>query len=444
MKLFFVYSYLFISNILQGQDTSIRLKSSINIPIKISYQKLETLVNNAIENQLFIDSSYLDNENDQFKCTVWKNGNIKISHVKNNVLKIDVPLKVWVNKGIGTLGVYNYQSTEFQLIMSFQLVYNITSDWKLRTKTLQNGYIWVQKPFLEIAKIKIPITNLVEKSLNEKQIFYASNIDLQMDKFIDLKSDVLAVWNKLKTPEKISEQYKTWLRFSPLSIECSPFIQDKSAIYSTIKLHVISETFMGDNPPLNQDTIDIPKMQVAQLKPSDFELYTTAHIPYTEATTICKQKFIGQFYEFKNGKYKIEIKDISLSTLNNKLLIDLDLFGSYTGKMQIHGTPYYNDSTKLVKLKNVEISLKTKNILIKLYDWIFNGKIEQSFEESFEIPTEENINYSKQCTNNSLNQLKNGMKLSGQIIEMKPLEIKLFQDKLCLIILSKGYIKVEY
>lgn len=444
MKFFYLLISLFLSNFLIGQDTSIRIKSSINFPLKISFQKLENLTNTALDNQLFIDSSYLDNENDQFKCTVWKNGDIKISHVKNNVLKIDVPLKVWANKGIGTLGVYNYQSTEFQLIMKFQMVYTITPDWKLKTKTIQNGYTWIQKPVLEIAKIKIPITNIVEKSLNEKQAIYASNIDVQMNKFIDLKRDVLAVWNKLKTPEKVSEQYKTWLKFTPISIECAPFIQDKSSINSTIKLNLISETFMSDTPPLNIDTIDIPKMNVVQLNPSDFELYTTAHIPFTEANLVCKKKFIGQNYEFKDGKYKIKIVDISLSAMNNKLLIDLDITGSYKGKMLILGTPFYNDSTKLVKLKNVEISLKTKNLLIKLYDWLFNGQIEHSFESSFEIPTEENINYSKQCTNTCLNQVKNGMILSGKIIDMKPIDIKLFQDKICLIILSKGFMKVEY
>lgn len=444
LKLIFTLFFVYLSFSGISQDTTIRIQSAINFPLKIKFSKLETLTNSALDGLLFKDSLYTDNENDQFKCTVWKDGNIKISHVKNNVLKIDVPLKVWAEKGLGTLGIYNYQSTDFKLMMSFQMVYTITPDWKLKTKTFSNSYTWVQKPVLEIVKIKIPLTNLVEKSLNEKQAYYASNIDYQMDKFIDLKKDVLTVWNKLKTPEKVSEQYKTWLRFTPINIECAPFTQDKIAIHSTIKLNIISETFMGMNPPINQDTNDIPRMITANLRPTNFELYTTAHIPCNEATLVSKNKFIGQKYQFNNGKYEVEIKDIAISTLDNKLVLDVDMIGSYNGKMLIQGIPYYNDTTKLVKLKNVEINLKTRNLLIKLYDWLFNGKIEQLFESKFEIPTQENIAYSKKCTNSALNQVKNGMKFSGQISEMKPLDIKLYTDKICLIILSNGNLKVEY
>jgi hypothetical protein len=437
--------FLFLISVINitAQDTTLQVKSAITFPLRIKLKTLEDITNTHISGEIYKDTSHTDNENDQFKCRVWKNGSIKISHVQNNVLKIDVPLKIWAEKGIGTFGVYTYQSTDFQVIMSFQMVYTITNDWKLKTKTIKNGFTWVQKPSLEVAKIKIPLTSIIESKLNKQQEESALLIDENIAKSFDLKKDVLNVWNQLKTPQLISEQYNTWLKLSPIQIECSPFTQDALVIQSIVKVHILSETYMGATP-ISRDTNDIPKMKLTLIKPSEFELYTTVNIPSIEATEITKKKFIGQEYQFQNGSYNVKLTDISIGFESNNLIIETEMEGSYKGKMRIKGIPYYNDEKNIIKLKNVTIDLQTKNMLIKAYDWIFSGKIEQAFETNFEIPTKENMDYSKQMTQQALNQVRNGMKFTGYITEMKPKEICIFPNKMCLVILSKGGFQVEY
>jgi hypothetical protein len=84
--------------------------SSLQFPFKLSIKKIEQTTNQAIKGIIYKDSLYTDDQNDQMKCTVWKDGEIKLSSIKNNVLKIDVPLKVWIEKGIGAFGAYTYKS----------------------------------------------------------------------------------------------------------------------------------------------------------------------------------------------------------------------------------------------------------------------------------------------------------------------------------------------
>lgn len=444
MRIYSLFFLFILSKYSQSQEATLRVESAINFPLKITFKSLEEVVNTKISGLIYADTSHFDNANDQFKCLVNKNGAIKLSHIKNNILKLDVPLKIWAEKGLGTLGVYTYQSTEFQVIMSFQMNYIITKDWKLKTKTVKNGFTWVQKPSLEFVKIKFPLSGLIENTLDKKQEESAKIIDENLNQSFQLKKDIIQVWNRLKTPQLISEKYKTWLIFTPLNIESSPFTQDALSINSNVKINLISETVLSDSIPPNSDTTDIPSLKTSQLSPSDFKLYTLIHMPYSELNEITKSKFVGQEFDFKNGKYKVKLTNISLQTIEKQIQIDVDMEGSYNGKLLILGTPYYDEAKNIVKLKDVRIDLKTKNILIMAYGWLFSGKLEEIFETKFEIPTKENMDYSKAMTHQALNQNKEGIKFKGYITEMKPKEIIVLQDKLCLSIITHGGLQIEF
>ena len=186
-KLLLVTLCALLSFCMQSQDTVLTHISSLQFPFKLSIKKLEQTANQAIKGIIYKDSLYTD---DQMKCTVWKDDEIKLSSIKNNVLRVDLPLKVWIEKGIGALGAYTYKSSEFKLTMSFHLVYSVSNDWKLITKTFKNGYTWTQKPSLNFVTIQLPITPLVEKILDKKQGDYAKLIDDQISKNLKLKDEL--------------------------------------------------------------------------------------------------------------------------------------------------------------------------------------------------------------------------------------------------------------
>ena len=91
----------------------------------------------------------VDNNNDQLRIKVWKTNPIKItSGAKQNFL-IEVPIKIWIEKGIGTLGVYTYQETTFETVMHFNTNINFNPNWTISTQTTSKGFKWVSKPILD-------------------------------------------------------------------------------------------------------------------------------------------------------------------------------------------------------------------------------------------------------------------------------------------------------
>jgi hypothetical protein len=59
------------------------------------------------------------------------------------------------------VGLYTYQNTTFETVMSFNAVLNFQNNWTIRT---QNQWFPMgNKPVLDYGRIKIPITSLVKK-----------------------------------------------------------------------------------------------------------------------------------------------------------------------------------------------------------------------------------------------------------------------------------------
>ncbi len=441
-KLLLVTLCALLSFCMQSQDTVLTHISSLQFPFKLSIKKLEQTANQAIKGIIYKDSLYTD---DQMKCTVWKDDEIKLSSIKNNVLRVDLPLKVWIEKGIGALGAYTYKSSEFKLTMSFHLVYSVSNDWKLITKTFKNGYTWTQKPSLNFVTIQLPITPLVEKILDKKQGDYAKLIDDQISKNLKLKDDMIKVWNQHKEPQKVSDSYNTWLAIIPQAIFASPFTQDENYIKSSFHLKALVRSCIGSDSALKTPvTYQLPPLIYKNLAADSFKLYTMVTIPYSEASQIAKKKFVDQEFSFNNGKYNINIHNIALYNNQGKLMIETDISGSFNGKTYIQGELYYQADRRTVRMRNLAFDLQTKNIFHKAASWLFNGKIEQNLEEKFEMPVGELLDYCSQSADQALNRNQNGMRLSGKLSQLTPTHLSSKDSSILLILLATGQLAIEF
>ncbi|MEG0762101.1 MAG: DUF4403 family protein, partial [Chryseobacterium sp.] len=183
-----------------------KVKSSITMPVRIPLAEVSKMINSSVKDLIFEDNSNSDNNNDQFQVKVWKTKPIRlVGDAKKNIF-IEVPLKIWAKKGIGTLGVYTYQETTFETVMYFVTSIDFKNNWTVATKTNSNGFKWVVKPVLDFGRIKIPITGLVEKSLKEQQAEFCKTIDVQMVAQLNFQQYAILAWNSFSQPFKISDE----------------------------------------------------------------------------------------------------------------------------------------------------------------------------------------------------------------------------------------------
>ncbi|WP_228444908.1 DUF4403 family protein [Chryseobacterium echinoideorum] len=444
---YFFVALLFCTRLLsQTSNISVaysfpKIKSSITMPVTIPLSEISNMVNASIKDLIFQDDSYTDNNNDQFKVKVWKTRPIRLVGDTNGNILIEVPLKIWAEKGIGTLGIYSYQQTTFETVMYFKTAVSLKNNWSVSTFTQPMGFKWVTKPVLDFGKIKIPITSLVETSLKEQQYNFCKTMDQQMASQLNFQEYAVLAWNAFSQPFNISEEYNTWLKITPVNVNITPLKFYGNQIDTNIGIDIFSETFTGTKPESSQPAKAVMDFNFIPLLANEFLLQTTANIPFSEATNIARRMFQNKEYDVRNSKVKIT--DIKVYKDDNRITIEAETEGYVNGTSFISGVPVYDESKRKIVLSETKFKLKTNNILQKTATLLFRGKIVKMIEDEYGIPTQDIETSSKKSIEEAFNkEYYKGLQLNGKVFNLKPSQILLNENGITAIIDTKANLKL--
>ena len=421
-----------------------KIKSSLTMLVKIPLAEIGKMINSSVPSLIFQDDSFTDNNNDQFKVKVWKTRPIRlVGGTKQNLL-IEVPLKIWAEKGIGTLGIYSYQNTTFETVMYFNMELNFNNNWKITTKTSPMGFKWVTKPVLDFGKIEIPITSLVESSLKKQQSDFTKTIDEMMVTQLNFQQYAIMAWNQFSQPFNISEEYNTWLKITPVSVNISPLIFYGNQIEANIGIDTSSETFSGQKPIASPLIKTVANFNSVQTLPQKFLLQTTANIPYSEATAIAEKTFLGKEFDFRDGKSKIKISAIKVFGEEERIVIEAKTEGTVEGISIISGIPMYDPMKRKIVLTDTKFKLQTKNILQKTATLLFRGKIVNMIEDEYGIPTAELEDTSRKSIEETFNkEYYKGLKMQGKVYKLIPSKIILNPYGITAVIDTEAQLKLQ-
>ena len=447
MKKYFTFFVLIFTLKIVAQQTPVydfpQIKSSLTMPVRIPLSEVGNIVNSSVKELIYEDNSYTDNNNDQFKIKVWKTRPIRlVGGTKQNLL-IEVPLKIWAEKGVGTLGVYSYQNTTFETVMYFNSQISFLNNWTVMTKTSPNGFKWVTKPVLDYGKIKIPITTLVETNLKKQQADFCKTMDEMMSKQLNFQQYAIMAWNQFSQPFHISEEYNTWLQITPVSVNITPLTFYGNAIDANIGIDAYSETFTGQKPAASPLIKNVANFNSVQNLPQKFLLQTTANIPFSEATAIAKSMFLNKEFDFREGKSKVKITDIKVYRDEDRIMIEAATEGAVNGTSFISGIPVYDGLKRKIVLSDTNFKLKTKNILQKTATLLFQGKIVKMIQDEYGIPTAEIEDSSKQSIEEAFNkEYYKGLKMQGKVFSLKPSKILLNSSGITAVIDTDAQLKL--
>lgn len=414
------------------------------MPVKIPLSEIGNIINASVKDLIFEDSSFADNNNDQFKVKVWKTRAIRLVGGTQQNLLIEVPLKIWVEKGIGTFGVYSYQQTTFETVMYFNMQLTFNNNWKMTTQTSPMGFKWVKKPVLDFGRIQVPITSLVEESLKKQQADFCKTIDEMMVAQLNFQQYAVMAWNQFAQPFKISEEYNTWLKITPVSVNVTPLVFYGNQIEANIGIDAFSETFTGQRPAATPLIKSIANFNFVQTLPQKFLLQTTANIPFTEATKIAEQLFLWKEFDFREGKSKIKINSVKVYGENERVMIEATTEGAVNGISYVSGVPVYDEMLRKIVLKDTKFKLKTKNILQKTATLLFQSKIVRMIEEEYGIPTAELEDSSKKSIEEAFNkEYYKGLKMEGKVFNVKPTQILLNPNGITAVVDTEAQMKLR-
>ena len=420
-----------------------KIPSTISIPFDISMNDIEKQINTTVTGLIYEDNSYTDDNNDNFKCKVWKKANIVITAATNDVFDFTVPIKVWAEKGIGAFGIMRYIPLDFEMNLKFSTRFTIKPDWSVQTFTTPNGYDWITKPKVNVG-FDVPLDFIVGKIIDNNHTKFAKTLDDAVAKNMSIKPYVVQAWNAALQPYLVSEEFHTWVKITPLEISMIPLTTSGRNIKSIMVIKAYTETLTGNRPFAPFVVSSVPNLKIVTGIPNDFQVGLMSDVLFTEAAAVAKSKFIGQKYEFQEGKYKIEIIDIDVFGSNEYLVIKADIIGNLKGSIYIKGIPVYDPIKKMVVLSNSQFDIKTKNILVKAAAWLLEGKMVKMIQDEYGLPVDELITYAKQNVESAMNtEYRKGVKLSGKIDSIVPDKVYLTPTSIIAVVLAKGKVELK-
>lgn len=420
-----------------------KISSNISIPLQIPISEIQSLVNQSVKGTIYEDLSFIDNNNDQFKIKVDKQADIRIKALTNNRLMFSVPLQIWAEKGYGTLGVYVYKDTKFNVVMNFITSINTASDWSINTNTESAGFVWKEKPVLDYGKIKIPISSFIESTLKEQQNKFTTVIDTQIKSAFKLQPYLVLAWNQFSKPINISPEYNTWLKISPQKVYFKPLEIFSDKIKMNIGIGLVSETFVGEVPTASPLVKGIPNYITKNDISDEFMLQTTTNISYHEASLLAEKQFLNKEIDLGSPSRKVKVEAISVFGEDENIVLEIKTSGFVNGISKIKGKPSYDVEKQKIVLTNTDFNLKTKNLFQKAITVLFEGKIRRLVEQEYGIPMSDMVSSSRKSINESFNkEYFPGLKLSGQAIDLRPSQFILTPAYITVVIDTKAKLQL--
>ncbi len=414
--------------------------SNLNIPISIKLQDIENQTNKFLTGLIYDDNKL---EDDNILLKVWKDAPIKIIEEKGKI-KVILPLKIWtkVRYGSSVLGMDLYDTRELNFNGVVTLVSDVSlSNWQLQTKTVIKSIDWKQDPTINIAGKAIPISYLMNSTLNYFKSTIEKNVDEAIRKSVNFKPQILDALDKISNPILVNPQYETWFLMTPVSLNVTESKIQQEAILFDLGITCTMETMVG-KPLLKQfNTAQIVLKNVPKLD-KEFSTALMVVSPYFEASKLITENFKG--HEFVSGKNKVNVQKVDLWHKNGKMIVALDLIGTINGTVYLSGIPKYDEQKGDIYFDELDYILNTKNALMKTANWLAQGIVLKKIKENAKYSIKSDIDNAKLEMEKYLKNYSpsSGVFINGKIDEIVFQKIQLTNQAIISTIKTSGKINV--
>jgi Domain of unknown function (DUF4403) len=412
--------------------------STLTIPVRITEQELNRMIDAKLTGPLYEDYSYDDQGGDGIMMNLWKNGPVQVE-VYSNVIKYKIPLKYWLKKKL----FIGEAESDGALEIGFKTTYSLNKDWTLTTNTVTEYHSWTKPPVIKTGWGDVTIEWIANMLVNRSKTEVALEIDKAVRENLNLRQSVMETWVALQSPTLMDTTYQMWLKVTPESISMTPFYTDGQAIIAKIGVECITDVTFGSEPRFRANK-DLPNLTtVSSIDDDAFKMRVITDMSFAEAERIAKMSMQG--YVVEAGGKKIKVEDMSLFGNGEQLVVKTKLSGDFNGNIYFKGTPYYNADKIMIEMKDFDYDLETHNFLHRTASWLFSGPIRKKMEESMMFPLDENLWALRSSIQETLNhyQIADGIVCRGIINTLKVDQTMLTKGGMRIVLYADGKITVD-
>lgn len=347
--------------------------STLHIPIVIERQALVGLVNEQMPVELLADDNF---QGYGVALSVRRSGELQMAFRQNpgedakaGALHYEVPLQIDVAKN----AVFTTLKANGTLNLRFATTIGVGSDWKVKTATVLEGYEWIKTPELSFGPVNIPIDGLTSKLIQRMQSQITAEIDAGIEANVDLKSSLTPLYKDMGLPKILSEEYAGYLQANPESIGLGELREEEGGMATTLELTLRPKLGLGVPPVVYPSTL--PQNSGVSNPLNSFELSIQSLLPFAEMRSVLAKALLDT--TISQAGRSATVKEIELYGQDERLVIGLRMVGDYTGWAYLRAQPVYDADSERMELRDIDITLDTRNILYKSIGYLFRNRIKK-------------------------------------------------------------------
>jgi len=392
----------YTNNDMEKVEFANNFRSVIGINYKLDKAGIQDTFNTLIDEYLAGDIEFSDYG---LNVTVSKADDAKLEFEGKKVL-VTLSLDIGLEKETFLTDIH----ANGVLDMIFSSDIEIDSTWDLITQSELQEYKWIKEPKLTLGAMSIPVESLANNVIEKSKAEIAKNIDMGIKEQFNLRNRMLDLMKYVEKPYQL-DTANMYATFEPEEVFMSRTWNSER--WTEGQIGVKANTYMSQTKPEVIGGIDLPNFAWNEQIDSVSSFNIQLQLDYQQIQDILEQNLVNK--TFSADGQDITIHRIELNGYQDKIEVVSDVTGSFNGTLVFRGRPVFNNDTQTVEVADLDIKVKTKNILHKAGSWLFKSKIKNSIQERMKFSVKDNIELAQENIDNYL----------GAINEKGEVELKL-------------------
>ena len=393
-------------------------QSEIYLPLVYNIKRLQELINAEAPDTLYLDNSLANNNNDRLLLRVEQTGKIYLA-AENDQLYYNVPVSVWATVDKKLLPALR---TKFSLRLKMASRLDIDQNWRVVANTRLIDIEWVRRPKLKVAGLKIDISKITEKVLNEQADKLSDQIDRQLHRHLNLDRLLHRTWLKMQQPLAIAKQpVAVWLVAEPEALAASSLTARNNLISIELRWLGKLRAVMGEKP------VVVPQQHLPPLKRiprhvASFTLNLHTELPFEQLNTILATELTEQKLDLGFGE--VRVAEAELLGGIDEIVLRTQLAGAVKGDIYFRGTPYFDPELQELGMSDFDYVVSTEEALLSTADWALHEEFKSNIAGKLRLSIGEEVRQLPQLIHRQIERGRTGSTLDLTIDSMQFSEAK--------------------
>jgi hypothetical protein len=341
-----------------------------------------------------------------------------------------------------------HETVNFSGSVTGQLSFQVNHDWTIGATT--HPSLALSKADIKfLNRITISVKGPVENAFNSAAPAAANTALQKAIENLHLREKAAGAWSALHVRQRISESPAVWIEVKPTEIRVQPLSVQGDALVIGASIVAATEVFVEQAaPPV--PTTALPGAVIDPNATNKFDMVLPVESAFDQISAKVNETLRDKVFEEEG--VKLTISAVECYTSSDKVVIGVTFSATHgathagaKGKLYAVGSVAYDEKSGMLTLNNLEYDLQTKNVVVKLADWLLKPRILQEASEKAKVNVGPLLADAKDRCNAVLASiaLPKGVSAKLNVGSMDLDDVKISQGRLFLLVRADGTSDVQ-